>query len=95
MSGRLIKKEILMSREFMDVICLVLPSGQTIWFDAAEADEVDVNKLVREWFNKNPGYGNTPCSLSAVKITMPRDKYLSVAFIASSAFAQPQFDVVH
>jgi hypothetical protein len=95
MSCRLIKKEALMGQEFMEVICLVLPSGQTIWLDAKEADEVDVNKLVREWFNKNPGYGNTPCSLSAVKITMPRDKYLSVAFKASSDFAQSQSDVVH
>jgi hypothetical protein len=95
MSCRLIKKEALMGQEFMEVICLVLPSGQTIWLDAKEADEVDVNKLVREWFNKNPGYGNTPCSLSAVKITMPRDKYLSVAFKASSDFSQSQSDVVH
>jgi hypothetical protein len=84
-----------MGEEFMDVICLVLPSGQTIWLDAEEVDEVDVNKLVGEWFSKNSVYRNTPCSLSAVKITMPKDKYLSVAFIASSDLAQPQFDVVH
>jgi hypothetical protein len=95
MNGRLIKKEVLMGQEFMDVICLVLPSGQTIWLDAEEVDEVDVNKLVREWFSKNSVYRNTPCSLSAVKITMPKDKYLSVAFKTSSDFVPPQFDVVH
>ena len=95
MSGRLIEKEVLMSEEFMDVICLVLPSGETIWLDAEETYEVDVNELVREWFSKNSVYRNTPCSLSAVKIKMPRDKYLSVAFKTSSDFVPPQFDVVH
>jgi hypothetical protein len=91
----LIKKEVVMDQEFMEVICLVLPSGETIWLDAEEVDEVDVNKLVLEWFSKNSVYRNTPCSLSAVKITMPKDKYLAVTFKTSSDFAQPQFDVVH
>ena len=63
--------------------------------DAAETDEVDVNKLVCEWMEGNSAYKNTPCSLSAVKIKMPRDKYLAVAFKTSSDFDQPQFDVVH
>jgi hypothetical protein len=61
---------------YVEAVCIVFPSGETVW---CEKKQELVSELTDKWVRNNPRYGkDTPCSMSAVAITMPREDFEKV-----------------
>jgi len=69
---------VLTGAEYVQVVCLVLPTGENLWFQAAKGHEY-MCQIIDKWKAEHPEFTDTPCNLGAVHITMPRDKYTAIA----------------
>ena len=55
---------------YVEAVCIVFPSGEVVW---CEKKQELVSELTDRWVRENPRYGkDTPCSMSACVITMPK-----------------------
>ena len=76
--------------EFIEVVCLVLPTGEALWFKASQGSDY-LKKVLDKWKAEHPKFAKTPCSAGAVHITMPYDKYLAIgAHSGPGSFEWPQ-----
>jgi hypothetical protein len=63
--------------QYVEVICLVLPSGGNLWFEVGENRNY-LTEVLSKWKADHPEYEGTPSTSGAVHITMPRDKYNAI-----------------
>ncbi len=63
--------------EFVEVVCLVLPTGENLWFEAAKGRDY-MCQVIDKWKGEHPEFLNTPCNMGAVHITMPSEKYIAI-----------------
>lgn len=67
---------------FINVVCLALPTGETLWWEARRKDGkplYDYGRSVFEkWWSEHPEFNGTPCNMGMVVITMPREKFLAI-----------------
>ena len=55
---------------YVEAVCIVFPSGETVW---CEKKQELVSAITDRWVRENPRYGkDTPCSMAATAITMPK-----------------------
>jgi hypothetical protein len=60
----------------VDVVCIVLPSGEVFWIEKSMINEHCNPKIIIEvWRANHPEYNNTPCTMGIVEIKMPKTKY--------------------
>jgi hypothetical protein len=60
----------------IDVVCIVLPSGETFWIEASLFNEnYKPETIIKKWHAIHPEYDNTPCTMGIVEIKMPKIKY--------------------
>ena len=58
------------------VTCCVFPSGETLWFET-KGDYL--RKVVAAWKDKHPEYQDTGCTMGAVEIRMPIEKFCAIS----------------
>jgi len=75
-----------MKNEFVEVVCLVLPTGKNLWFEAEKGHDY-MRQVIDKWKSEHPEFADTPCNMGAVHITMPRDKYIEIG----AAFGPGEF----
>jgi len=63
--------------EYVDVVCMVLPTGENLWFEAAKGRDY-MSQVIDKWKAEHTEFADTPCNMGAVHITMPRDKYIAI-----------------
>lgn len=61
----------------VEVICIALPSGETLWMEKDGQPEGYLADVLSKWKSEHPEYEGTGCTAGAVVIKMPRDKYMS------------------
>lgn len=64
------------------VCCLVVPTGDTLWFE-----NKNMKEIIEAWKEQNPEFSGTKCSIGAVVITMPKEKYNQIP--ATNRFIWP------
>ena len=75
--------------EYIDVVCLVLPNGENLWFEAAKGQDY-MRQVIDKWKSEHTEFKDTPCTLGAVHITMPRKNYNDIgAFFGPGCFVWP------
>jgi hypothetical protein len=65
-----------MKRGYLQALCTVFPSGETLWCEAAKKDKMV--EVIDRWVQDNPKYGLAGCSLSTVNIVMPIEVFNKV-----------------
>ncbi|MBW2637057.1 MAG: hypothetical protein JRC86_05980 [Deltaproteobacteria bacterium] len=65
-----------MKRGYLQALCTVFPSGETLWCEAAKKDKMV--ETVDRWVQDNPKYVQGGCSLSTVNIVMPKEVFENV-----------------
>jgi len=79
--------------EYVEVCCLVLPSGKNLWFETSAGDDY-LKKVMTKWKNENPEYVNENCTSGAVVINMPKEKYIAIgAQCGGGAFEFPRLAI--
>lgn len=63
--------------ECIEVICLVLPTGETLWFEAERGNKY-LQQIIEKWKLEHPEFCDTSCSMGAVHITMPKYIYVEI-----------------
>ena len=61
--------------DIIDVVCLVLPSGENLWFEP-KGDYLSA--VFGKWTKENPEYADSGCTCEAVAIKMPRKDYIAI-----------------
>lgn len=75
--------------EYVEVVCLALPTGDNLWFEAAKGQDY-MRQVIDKWKADHPEFTNTPCNMGAVHITMPREKYTAIgAHFGPGCFVWP------
>lgn len=79
---------------YVDVFCLVLPTGETLWGEARGSTgkyrESYVKATLDKWKSEHVEFINTPCNVAVAFITMPKDKYIAIgANFGGGAFDFP------
>lgn len=64
--------------EYVETMCLALPTGETLWWDIDESGEEYIREVLSKWKGEHPEFKDTPCSLGAVRIVMLRDAYIKI-----------------
>ncbi len=74
---------------YVEVVCLVLPTGENLWFEAAKGQDY-MRQVIDKWKSEHPEFTDTPCNMGAVHITMPRAKYNAIgAHFGHGCFVWP------
>jgi hypothetical protein len=63
--------------EYIEVVCLVMPTGENLWFEAAKGHDYMI-QVIDRWKAEHPEFVDTLCNMGAVHITMPREKYAAI-----------------
>lgn len=75
--------------EYVEVVCLVLPTGENLWFEAAKGQDY-MRQVIDKWEAEHPEFTDTPCNMGAVHITMPMAKYTAIgAHFGPGCFVWP------
>lgn len=75
--------------EYVEVVCLVLPTGENLWFEADKGHDY-MRLVIDKWKADHPEFVDTPCNMGAVHITMPREKYTAIgAHFGPGCFVWP------
>lgn len=77
------------SAEYVEVVCLVLPTGENLWFEAAKGQDY-MRQVIDKWKSEHLEFQDTPCNMGAVHITMPKDRYIAIgAHFGPGCFVWP------
>lgn len=64
--------------ELIVVCCVVLPTGESLWFEAGENPEDYLQKVLSKWKAEHPEFEDTDATIGTVFIKMPKDKYIAI-----------------
>ena len=73
----------------MDVIALVLPTGETLWMEGESQRPGYLKKVVDRWKELHPEFDGSRCSMGAVCIKMPTSQYTAIR--ATNLFDWPEY----
>lgn len=60
--------------EIVDVVCLVLPSGETLWIEQFKGESY-LRKVIDKWKMEHPEFKDVRLTMGCVLISMPRDRF--------------------
>ena len=74
---------------YIEVACLVLPTGKNLWFKTSEGIDY-AEKVLDKWKKEHPEFNGTPCTSGMVTIKMRKSDYIAIsASVAPGCFEFP------
>ena len=64
--------------EIIEVCCLIVPSGESLWFEADQGQEYAM-RVLDKWKADNREYQGAGCTSGLVVIKMPKKQYQVIA----------------
>lgn len=86
--GRLENSHATSRQEYLQVVCLITPDGQSLYFEAAMGEDY-AKDVLASWRKQNPRFENTECTSGMVTIRMLREDYSNIA--ATNNFDWPAY----